>query len=146
MKKARLSSQELFALQAVRRGCNTNKKLIGASYVQNFGTDKEKEISYYDALKIIDEIIEEELSLQQNEGTQIEEESHKDKMYLKLTHKSKELKGKEGFNYHLYGEFPYSPGVTPDTALSFLGLQNKYTAIEITKEEYEEYEKKRMKK
>ena len=44
MKKARLSSQELFALQAVRRGCNTNKKLIGASYVQNFGTDKEKEI------------------------------------------------------------------------------------------------------
>ena len=113
MKKARLSSQELFALQAVRRGCNTNKKLIGAFYVQNFGTDKEKEISYYDALKIIDEIIEEELNLQQNEVTQIEEEPHKDKMYLKLTHKSKEL--------------------------------NKYTAVEITKEEYEEYEKRRKK-
>lgn len=38
MNKSRFTSKELFALQAVYRGCNTNKRLVGTSYVQNFGT------------------------------------------------------------------------------------------------------------
>lgn len=65
----------------------------------------------------------------------------KETMYLELTHKNKKLKGKENFNYHLYGEFPFNPGVTPETALIFLGLADTYTAKEITEEEYIQHKK-----
>lgn len=61
MNKSRFTSKELFALQAVYRGCNTNKRLVGTSYVQNFGTPEQREISYYDALGIIRKMIDEEL-------------------------------------------------------------------------------------
>lgn len=61
MNKSRFTSKELFALQAVYRGCNTNKRLVGTSYVQNFGTPEEREISYYDALGIIRKMIDDEL-------------------------------------------------------------------------------------
>lgn len=61
MKKSRFTSKELFALQAVYRGCNTNNRLVGATYVQNFGTPEEREISYYDALKTVRKMIDEDL-------------------------------------------------------------------------------------
>lgn len=56
---ARFTEKELLALCAVYRGCNTNRRLIGSTYVQHFGTENEREISYFDALKIVDEMIEE---------------------------------------------------------------------------------------
>lgn len=59
----RFTNRELLALKAVYRGCNTNKRLVGSIYVHNFGTDSEEEISYYDALQIVDEMIESESSL-----------------------------------------------------------------------------------
>lgn len=61
MDNKRFTSEELLALQAVFRGCNTNKRIQGAMYVQNFGTTHEREISYFDALKIVGEIIKEEI-------------------------------------------------------------------------------------
>ena len=60
-KQSRFTSEELLALKAVYRGCNTNKLLIGSNYVHNIGTDHEKSISYYEALKIVDKMIQEEL-------------------------------------------------------------------------------------
>lgn len=50
--------EEILALRAVYRGCNTNKRLIGSTYVHNFGTEDEISISYYDALKVVENIIE----------------------------------------------------------------------------------------
>lgn len=57
MKISAVTREELLALKAVYRGCNTNKRLIGSSYVLNFGTKDEEEISYYDALHVFDKII-----------------------------------------------------------------------------------------
>lgn len=67
MEKQRFTPEELFALQAVYRGCNTNKKLEGSIYVQNFGTENEREISYYDALGIVNEMIQTELNILEKE-------------------------------------------------------------------------------
>lgn len=60
MNESRFTSEELLAMQAVYRGCNTNKRLAGSIYVQNFGTDSEREISYYDALGIVEKMINDE--------------------------------------------------------------------------------------
>lgn len=64
-KKPRLTDEELFAMQAVLRGCNTNSKLRGSIYVQNFGTEQEKEITYFDAVNKINALICEELRLRE---------------------------------------------------------------------------------
>ncbi len=56
----RFTQKELLALKAVFRGCNTNGKLVGSTYVYKFGTEEEESISYYDALTIIDGMIETE--------------------------------------------------------------------------------------
>ena len=55
----KITQNKLLALKAVRRGCNTNHRLVGSSYVLNFGSSNEQTISYYDAIKTMDEIIEE---------------------------------------------------------------------------------------
>lgn len=60
MAKSRFTPEELLALRAVYRGCNTNKKLFGSIYVHNIGADNEQSISYFDALDIVDKIIEAE--------------------------------------------------------------------------------------
>ena len=54
----KFTPEEILALRAVYRGCNTNKRLIGSTYVYNFGTEDEVSISYYDALKVVENIIE----------------------------------------------------------------------------------------
>lgn len=66
--KSRFTPEELLALQAVYRGCNTNKRLIASTYVQNFGTENEREISYYSALEVVDKIIQKELEIIEKEG------------------------------------------------------------------------------
>lgn len=66
--KSKFTHEELFALQAVYRGCNTNKRLIGSIYVQNFGTENEREISYYDALEVVAKIIQKELEIVEKDG------------------------------------------------------------------------------
>lgn len=63
MYNQRFTPKELLALQAVYRGCNTNKRLVGSTYVQNFGTENEREISYYDALGVVGKMIQDELNL-----------------------------------------------------------------------------------
>ena len=57
MKISEVSEKELLALQAVYRGCNTNRRLIGETYVRDIRKPIWDEISYYDALKILDKII-----------------------------------------------------------------------------------------
>ena len=59
-RKSRFTPEELLALRAVYRGCNTNRRLFGSVYVLNFGTENEKEISYYDALSVVDKMIQKE--------------------------------------------------------------------------------------
>ncbi len=59
-RKSRFTPEELLALRAVYRGCNTNIRLFGSVYVLNFGTENEKEISYYDALSVVDKMIQKE--------------------------------------------------------------------------------------
>lgn len=52
-----LSDKQILALKAVAYGCNKNKRLAGSSYVTDiFGTNTQ-EISFYDALNIVYEII-----------------------------------------------------------------------------------------
>lgn len=58
--QSRFTPEELLALRAVYRGCNTNRRLFGSVYVLNFGTLNEKEISYYDALSVVDKMIQKE--------------------------------------------------------------------------------------
>ena len=57
MRIAEVTKEELLALQAVYRGCNTNSRIKGAIYVRNPMSPSEREISYYDALNILDKII-----------------------------------------------------------------------------------------
>lgn len=57
MKISEVSEKELLALQAVYRGCNTNRKLIGGIYVRDVRKSVWDEISYCEALKILDSII-----------------------------------------------------------------------------------------
>lgn len=57
MKISEVSEKELLALQAVYRGCNTNRKLIGGIYVRDVRKSVWDEISYCEALKILDNII-----------------------------------------------------------------------------------------
>lgn len=57
MKISEVSEKELLALQAVYRGCNTNRRLIGTTYVRDIRKTIWDEISYYEALKILDRII-----------------------------------------------------------------------------------------
>lgn len=57
MKISEVSEKELLALQAVYRGCNTNRRLIGGTYVRDIRKPIWDEISYYEALKILARII-----------------------------------------------------------------------------------------
>ena len=59
MRLIEVSEKELLALKAVVYGCNTNKRLVGASYLTGIGTENEKTISFYEALKIVDEMFDE---------------------------------------------------------------------------------------
>ena len=59
MRLIEVNEKEFLAIKAVVYGCNTNKRLVGASFLTGIGTEKEKTISFYDALKIVDEMFDE---------------------------------------------------------------------------------------
>ena len=59
--KERFTSEELLALQALCRGCSSNPRITGATFVKAIGTSSEEKISYYDALKVVSKMINKEL-------------------------------------------------------------------------------------
>lgn len=57
MRLIEVSDKQLLALKAVVHGCNTNKRLVGASYMKNIRSEKPEMISYYEAIKTVDEML-----------------------------------------------------------------------------------------
>ena len=53
-----VSEKQLLALNAVVYGCNTNKRLVGASFMSGIGSDNPKTISFYEAIGIVSEMLE----------------------------------------------------------------------------------------
>ena len=53
-----ISEKQLLALNAVVYGCNTNKRLAGASFMSGIGSDNPKTISFYEAIGIVSEMLE----------------------------------------------------------------------------------------
>ena len=51
-----LDEETALAVAAVTHGCNTNPRLVGASYMRNIHSDNPKQISYYRAIGILTEI------------------------------------------------------------------------------------------
>lgn len=54
-----LTEKQITALKAVAYGCNKNKRLVGASYVCDIHSKKTQDISFYEALNIVYEILDE---------------------------------------------------------------------------------------
>ena len=54
MRLIKLDDKRELALKAIVYGCNTNKRLAGASFMTGIGSDSAETISFYDALSIID--------------------------------------------------------------------------------------------
>ena len=53
-----VNEEQVLALNAVFYGCNTNKRLVGSTYLQGLKSNHPKEIKFYDALKIVSELLE----------------------------------------------------------------------------------------
>jgi hypothetical protein len=58
-KRLIVTEKQLLALKAVAYGCNKNKRLVGATYVSDIFDENPQEISFFDALNIVYEIIDE---------------------------------------------------------------------------------------
>lgn len=52
-----ITEKELLAIRAVTYGCNTNKRLQGASFVSGIGTENEEMITFYEAINVVDSFI-----------------------------------------------------------------------------------------
>lgn len=52
-----LTDKQILALKAVAYGCNKNKRLVGSSYVLGIFDINQQEISFFEALDIVYEII-----------------------------------------------------------------------------------------
>ena len=57
MRLINLDDKRALALKAVVYGCNTNKRLVGASFMSGIESDSVETISFYDALSVIDEMM-----------------------------------------------------------------------------------------
>ena len=57
MVKIELTENEVLALKAVAYGCNKNKNLVGATYIDDIKSENQKSISFYDALIAIYSVI-----------------------------------------------------------------------------------------
>lgn len=57
MRLIRLDEKRDLALKAVVYGCNTNKRLVGSSYMTGIDSGSPKTISFYDALDVIDKMM-----------------------------------------------------------------------------------------
>lgn len=53
-----ITEKQLLAIRAVAYGCNTNRRLAGASFLENAGTDEEKSISFYEAIDVVYDLLE----------------------------------------------------------------------------------------
>lgn len=56
-KRLELTDKQLLALKAVAYGCNKNKKLVGSSYVCGINSEKTQDISFYEALAVVYELL-----------------------------------------------------------------------------------------
>lgn len=56
-KRLDLTSKQILALKAVAYGCNKNKRLVGSSYVCNINSAKTQDISFYEALVEVYELL-----------------------------------------------------------------------------------------
>ena len=54
-----LTDKQILALRAVAYGCNKNKRLVGASYISDIHSAKTQDISFYEALTVVYEILDE---------------------------------------------------------------------------------------
>lgn len=52
-----LTDKQILALKAVAYGCNGNKRLVGSSYVTDIFESNPQEISFFEAMHIVYEII-----------------------------------------------------------------------------------------
>lgn len=68
MDESRFTPKELLALRAVHRGCRTNRRIVGATYVVDFCTENEQEIPYYEAMGIVSDMIAKEELLKSEKG------------------------------------------------------------------------------
>ena len=57
MRLIKIGDNEELALRAVVYGCNTNKRLQGASYLADMHSENPKQITFYKAIEIVDEMI-----------------------------------------------------------------------------------------
>lgn len=57
MRIIKMSDMQEFALEAVVYGCNTNKRLSGASYLKDIHSEHPRTISFYTALEVVDEMM-----------------------------------------------------------------------------------------
>ena len=57
MRLIKLDEKRNLALKAVVYGCNTNNRLAGSSFMTGIGSDSVETISFYDALSVIDEMM-----------------------------------------------------------------------------------------
>lgn len=57
MRLFELTEQRELALKAVVYGCNTNARLKGASFMTGIGSEKTQIISYYEALSVVDKMM-----------------------------------------------------------------------------------------
>ena len=56
-KRLIITEKQLLALKAVAYGCNKNKRLVGSTYVSDIFGENPQEISFFDALNIVYEIL-----------------------------------------------------------------------------------------
>ena len=52
-----LTDKQILALKAVAYGCNKNKRLVGASYISEIHSAKTQDISFYEALIVVYELL-----------------------------------------------------------------------------------------
>ena len=57
MRLIQLDEKRNLALKAIVYGCNTNKRLVGSSYMTGIDSGSPEIISFYDALDVIDKMM-----------------------------------------------------------------------------------------
>lgn len=74
MRMFEITEKQILALKAVIYGCNTNRRLVGSVFVSGIGSESEQTISFYDAIRIADDLLEQFLLLRRKEGAYADEE------------------------------------------------------------------------
>ena len=53
-----VTEKQILAIKAVVYGCNTNRRLVGSTFVSGIGSESEQTISFYEAISIADDLLE----------------------------------------------------------------------------------------